>query len=148
MKAIKTLCVLSFILALVTVPVHAANRVVAISAPAEVSPGGSVTVTINASTDAGDGEEVGFLHAEYSTDAGKTWSPIIYAQQSGAALGKQIVFLAGASGVKSLIRVRAAFRGGKAGDVDFKGNAIEWNGSWENWRAPCTKFAIIYVNGR
>jgi len=148
MNAHKTLLTLAFLAAVAAVPAYAVDRTLLIGAPTEVAPGGTVTVSISASTDAGDGEEIGFLHAEYSIDGGKTWSPIIYAQNSGAAIGKQIVFVAGAKGVKSLIRARAAFRGGKAGDVDLRGNAIQWNGSWENWRAPCAKFAIIYVNGR
>jgi hypothetical protein len=148
MKVLKILLTLVSLSAVAAIPAHAANRVLFISAPPEVAPGGTVTVSISASTDAGDGEEIGFLHAEYSIDAGKTWSPIIYAQKVGPMTDKQIVFVAGANGVKTLIRARAAFRGGKAGDVDRLGNAIDWNGSWENWRAPCTKFAIIYVTGR
>ncbi|MBI2814971.1 MAG: hypothetical protein HYX71_11875 [Opitutae bacterium] len=148
MKTSLFLRLLSIILTATAVSAHAVNRNITIAAPVEVSAGGSVTVAISAGTDAGDGEEVGFFHAEYSTDGGKTWAPIVFARNSGSAVGKEIVFLAGAKGVKSLIRVRAAFRGGKAGDVDLLGKPIEWNGSWENWRAPCTKYAVIYVNGR
>ena len=55
---------------------------------------------------------------------------------------------AGAKGVKSIVRARVAFRGGKAGDVDYKGGAIQWSESWEKWRTPPTRFAIIYVTGR
>lgn len=148
MKVLKTFLTLLSLTAVAAIPTQAANRVLFISAPPEVEPGGTVTVSISATTDAGDGEEIGFLHAEYSIDAGKTWLPIVYAQKAGGVADKQIVFLAGANGVKTLIRARAAFRGGRAGDVDRLGNAIDWNGSWENWRAPCAKFAIIYVKDR
>ena len=116
---------LPILLAVTAVSAPAASRNVAIDTPAEVSAGGTVTVSISARTDTGDGEEIGFLHAEYSTDAGKSWTPLVYAEKAGAATGKQIVFLAGAKGVKSLVRVRAAFRGGKAGDVDVTGKAID-----------------------
>ena len=89
-----------------------------------------------------------FIDAYRSTDDGKTWTKFCYEEQSGARFTREISFPVGAKGVRTLIRARAAFRGGKAGDVDRLGNAIDWNGSWENWRAPCAKFAIIYVKDR
>ena len=136
------------LLAVTAVSAPAASRKVTIDAPTEVWASSSVTVSISARTDTGGGEIIGFLHAEYSTDGGKTWTPSVYLEKVGTATTEQIVFFAGAKGVKSLVRVRVAFRGGKAGDVDVTGKAIEWNGSWENWRAPCTKYAVIYVMGR
>lgn len=148
MKINPTFCVLAILLMVAAVPARAANRSIVISAPTEVAAGSSVSVSISASTDAGRGEEIGFLHADYSVDGGKTWTAIFYAQNAGPEVGREVVFQAGAKGVKSIIRVRAAFRGGKAGDVDVTGKAIEWNGSWEIWRAPCTKYAVIYVIGR
>ncbi len=148
MKVLKILMTLVSLTAVAAIPAQAANRVLFISAPPEVAPGDTVSVSIIASTDTDDGEEIGFLHAEYSIDAGKTWLPIVYAQKAGTITEKQFVFVAVTNGVRTLIRARAAFRGGKAGDVDRLGNAIDWNGSWENWRAPCAKFAIIYVKDR
>lgn len=140
--------ILLFLLTVIALPAHAANRVLDIIAPAEVTPGSQVSVTILASTDAGGGEQVGFVHADYSNDDGKTWTKFCYAEQSGAEFSRQISFPAGAKGVKCIIRARVAFRGGKAGDVDFKGGAIQWGDTWEKWRTPPTRFAIIYVNGR
>ena len=137
-----------FLLALVAVPAYAVNRTVTITAPAEAPAGSTVAVTISASTDAKDGEQIGFLHSEYSTDGGKTWTQMIYLMQSGVAESRPASFAVGAPGEKSLIRVRVAFRGGKAGDVDYMGHAIQWADSWEKWRAPAAKFAVIYVIGR
>lgn len=145
----KTLVARVFLLivAVVAVPAHAVNRAVSITAPAEAPAGSTVAVTVSASTDAKDGEQIGFLHSEYSTDGGKTWTQMIYLMKPGTADSRPASFTVGAAGEKSLIRVRVAFRGGKAGDVDLKGNAIQWDGTWDNWRAPCTKYAVIYVNG-
>jgi len=127
------------------VPVHAVNRVVNIIAPAEAAAGSSVNVTVIASTDAADGEQIGFLHAEYSTDEGMTWTQFCNVEKSGAELSRSVSFPVGAKGVKTLVRARVAFRGGKAGDVDFRGNAIQWGETWEKWRTPPARFAIIYV---
>jgi hypothetical protein len=137
--------ILLFVLLAATVPAYAVNRVVRIAAPAEAAAGSSVTITVSASTDAADGEQIGFLHADYSTDEGKTWTQFCYAEKSGAELSRSVSFSVGAKGVKTLIRARVAFRGGKAGDVDFKGTAIQWSDTWEKWRTPPTRFAIIYV---
>lgn len=128
-------------------PVYAVNRAVSIAAPAEAPAGSTVAVTVSASTDAKDGEGIGFLHSEYSTDGGKTWTQMIYLMRSGTAESRPASFSVGTKGVKSIIRIRVAFRGGKAGDVDYMGNAIQWDGTWDNWRAPCAKYAVIYVNG-
>jgi hypothetical protein len=144
----SSLRILLFLLTVVVLPAQAASRVLDIIAPTEVTPGSQVSVTIVASKDAGDGEQVGFVHADYSNDDGKTWTKFCYAEKSGAEFSRQISFPAGAKGVKSIVRARVAFRGGKAGDVDFKGGAIQWGDTWEKWRTPPTKFAIIYVTGR
>lgn len=144
----SALRILLILLTVIVLPAHAANRALNIVAPAEAAPGSQVTVTILASTDAAGGEEIGFVHADYSNDDGKTWTQFCYAEKSGAEFSRQVSFPAGAKGVKSIVRVRAAFRGGKAGDVDFKGGAIQWGDTWEKWRTPPTKFAIIYVTGR
>ncbi len=89
-------------------------------------------------------ERIGFLHADYSIDEGKTWNPACYAVNSGPDLSRQVSFAINAKGGKAIIRVRVAFRGGAAGDVDCKGGAIKWDDSWQKWRSPTTKYAIIY----
>lgn len=136
---------LSLLLAVVAVPARATIRSITITAPTEVAAGSNVSVVISAHTDGDLAEEIGFLHAEYSVDGGKTWVAIFYAQNAGSEANREVTFQASATGVKFLIRVRGAFRGGKAGDVDVTGQPIQWNESWEKWRAPCTKFAVIYV---
>jgi len=136
---------LLFILSLAAVPAFAIDRMVSITAPAETRPGVPVHVSVMASTDAVDGEQIGFLHAQYSIDGGKTWVGICFEEKAGPILERGADFTAGDAGSKILVRVRAAFRGGKAGDVDYKGGAIKWDESWGNFRAPAGKFAIIYV---
>lgn len=142
---LKSLIALFFPLFLLMVPASAVDRLVSISAPAEVRPGSNVHVSVMASTDALDGEQIGFLHAEYSVDGGKAWIGICFEEKAGAMLERAVDFPAGASGSKILVRVRVAFRGGKAGDVDVKGGPIKWDESWGNYRAPMGKFSITYV---
>jgi hypothetical protein len=137
--------VLLFILCLAAVPAFAVDRMVSITAPAETRPGVPVHVAVIASTDAVDGEQIGFLHAQYSLDGGKTWVAICFEEKAGALLERGVDFTPGDASAKVLVRVRVAFRGGKAGDVDYKGGAISWDDTWANWRAPVSKFAIIYV---
>jgi len=48
----------------------AATRTHTLTAPSTVKPGAAVQVIVAASTDAGDGEQIGFFHSEYSTDGG------------------------------------------------------------------------------
>ena len=136
---------LLFILSLAVGPAFAADRLVSIIAPSEARPGSSVHVSVSAGTDALDGEGVGFLHAEYSIDGGNTWNGICFEEKGGSMLERAADFSVGAAGSKAVVRVRAAFRGGKAGDVDFKGEPIKWEETWSNWRTPPAKFAIIYV---
>ena len=133
--------------AVINVPkVAAVNRTIGIKAPAEVAAGSAVSVTVHASTDASDGEQIGFLHADYSIDGGTTWTQFCYTEKSGAKLSRQTVFTANAKGGKAIVRVRVAFRGGAAGDVDCKGGAILWGDSWQKWRSPAAKYAIIQVS--
>jgi hypothetical protein len=139
---------LSLITAALVLPVQAASRSVTVDAPASAEPGSSVTATIRASTDATDGEQIGFLHAEYSTDDGKTWTQFCFATNAGPELVRTISFAVGGKGSKSIVRARAAFRGGKAGDVDYRGGPIQWDDTWEKWRTPPTRIVIIYVGGR
>ena len=132
------------VLALAAVSAWATNRSVVITAPTTARPGESVHVTIAASTDATDGEQIGFFHPEYSVDGGKSWITV-YAEKVGRAATRAVDFQAGAEGTKALVRVRIAFRGGKAGDVDFTGAPIAWGGSWGTWATPPAKHASISV---
>lgn len=132
------------LLALATVPVFAANRTLVITAPATVRPGLDVSVTVTASTDATDAEQIGFFQPEYSRDGGKTWTPV-YAEKVGRSATRTVDFQAGAEGSTALVRARMAFRGGKAGDVDFSGAPIVWGGSWGTWATPPAKQVAIKV---
>lgn len=130
---------------LTAIPAFAVNRTVVITAPQTVKPGADIHVSIAVGTDAGDAEQIGFLHAEYSSDNGKTWQTS-YAEKVGRVANRAIDFKAGAAGTESLVRVRIAFRGGKAGDVDFTGAPIQWGDSWGKWTTPPAKFATIHVS--
>ena len=133
------------LLLMAALPMRAAvNRAISIQAPAGAEAGSTVSVTVSASTDASDGEQIGFLHAEYSIDAGMTWTQFCSAEKSGAELSRKGSFAVNALGGMALVRVRVAFRGGVAGDVDYQGGAIQWGDSWQKWRSPATKYAIIY----
>jgi hypothetical protein len=109
------------------------------------SAGSTVTVAVSASTSATDGEQVGIFHSEYSIDGGKSWIPSFYEGESGARLSRKFSVTLGAQGGKTIIRIRVAFRGGAAGDVDLRGGAIQWGESWEKWQWPAAKYAIIYA---
>ena len=124
---------------------HSANRVIKISAPASALPGTDISVPVAVSTDAGGGEQIGFIHADFSTDGGKTWTGFCYAQNVGPSSKQFANFKTGAAGSKSIVRVRVAFRGGKAGDVDFNGKTLDWSGTWEQWKGPPAKYIIIPV---
>ncbi len=135
-------------MAAVGVSAYAANRTIAIMAPSSAVAGSRVAVTITASTDAGGGERIGFFHADYSTDGGATWTGISYATNEGTAASHSATFTAGAGGSKALIRVRVAFRGGRAGDVDYTGKTIAWESSWGKWQEPPAKFTSIAIETR
>ena len=126
----------------------AVERTLRIESPATIPTGQPLAVTISASTDAGKGEQVGFLQAEVSTDDGKTWTAICYLQKSGPKIVHHANLTPGPAGTTVRLRVRAAFRDGLAGDVDFSGAAIVWNGSWKDWKAPPAKHARIVVSAR
>jgi len=126
----------------------AVERILRIEAPASVYAGQDLTVMISASTDAGQGEQVGFLQAESSLDGGKTWTAICYLQKSGAQVEQQASLKPGAGSTTVKLRVRAAYRDGLAGDVDFNGAAIMWKGSWNDWKSPPAKHASIAVSVR
>lgn len=124
---------------------YGVTRNIIISAPASVAAGSKVNVTVGASTDAGGGEHVGFLHADYSVDGGATWTAISYATKAGAKVSFKATITAGAGGSKVLVRIRVAYRGGKDGDVDYAGKPIAWSGSWDKWQEPPAKTATIAV---
>ena len=132
-------------LILAAIPAFAANRVVTITAPAEVRSGAQLDVVIAASTDVSDGERIGFLHSEYSLDGGKTWISFTFEEKLGRTATRTLALTAGAAGSKVIMRVRVAFRGGASGDVDFKGGAIQWATTWEKWLTPPARSQIIYV---
>ena len=135
----------AFGIILTGLPAYAVTRDITISAPPTVVAGSKVTVTVGASTDAGGGEKIGFFHADYSTDGGLTWTAISYSTNSGAKASYVANFTAKAADSKAIIRVRVAYRGGKAGDVDYAGKAIVWDGSWNKWQEPPAKIVSIAV---
>jgi len=128
-----------------TLPVAAVERVVRIEAPATAAAADQITVTVHARTDAGDGEQIGFFHAEYSVDGGRTWTGYCYEEKAGRTATRAVTFTLGAAGSKALVRARIAFRGGLAGDVDFNGAAIKWKDTWESWGSPPAKSSTILV---
>lgn len=136
---------LAILLAAVAVPAHSADRLAAIVVPNEVVPGGDVRVVLMGSTDQLDGEKIGFLHADYSMDGGKNWISLCYLENGDTYTDRAFNLTAGPLGSKILVRLRVAFRGGRAGDVDYRGRRIDWEGSWAGWRVPPARFAIIYV---
>ena len=136
------------VMALAAVPAFAVNRVVRISAPASAAAGSKLNIPILVSTDAGGGEHIGFFHAEFSTDSGKTWIALCYEEKTGPKATRFARLTAGSAGSKILVRVRIAFRGGVAGDVDYKGAAIDWSNAWEKWQEPPAKIATISVVAR
>ena len=133
------------VLTLAAAPAYAVHREVKISAPVKATAGSTVKVSVAVSTDAGNGERIGFLHAEYSIDDGKTWTGFCFEQNAGPTLTRQTTFAVGAAGTRALVRVRVAFRDGQAGDVDFTGAAIKWEDSWAKWQGPPARFAATTV---
>ncbi len=143
MKSIRP--VITFLaLALFALPAMAANREFALSAPAKVPSGGTVNAVISASTDA-KGEQIGFLQAEYSLDGGETWTGISYDQDLGPRASRSAEIRSGAPGSTVMIRARIAFRGGSDGDVDYRGETLDWETSWNNWSTPPAKAVTVEV---
>jgi hypothetical protein len=142
---IRMLPLLAILLATVAVPARSADRTAAILVPNQVAPGADFRVVLLGSTDALDGEKIGFLHADYSVDGGKHWVSLCYLENGDTDVDRAFNLTAGPLGSKILVRLRVAFRGGRAGDVDYRGGPIEWDGNWAGWRAPPARFAIIYV---
>lgn len=134
-----------FALALLAQSASAVERVLKIEAPTEVRPNAEVRFTVRASTDAGANERVGFFHVESSVDGGQTWVGQCFEQNMGASAARLFIVRAGDEGSKTMLRARVAFRGGKAGDVDYTGAAIKWQDSWTNWGEPPARIATVEV---
>lgn len=116
-----------------------------INAPASVTTGQSFLVDSSAWTNVGGGEQIGFFHAEYSTDNGNTWVGFSYDVNIGAYGTRNAYITAGSAGSVIKVRVRIAYRGGAAGDVCSDGTAIRWSQDWDTWSPPTTKTAQINV---
>ncbi len=125
--------------------VHGAERRLEIEAPEVAKPNQDVAVTITASTDAA-GEQVGFLQVETSVDGGKTWTAVCYLDQCGPRVQQGAWIKSGEVGSVLQLRARAAFRDGLAGDVDYRGAALMWQGSWKHWESPPSRYAEIRVS--
>ena len=121
-----------------------AHRELFIAAPVLAAAESKIKITILASTDA-RGEQVGFLHGEYSIDGGKVWTGFCYAENAGSAATRSVSFKVGGVGSQTLVRVRAAYRGGAAGNVDFNGEAIRWTDTWSKWQMPPAKITITTI---
>lgn len=132
--------------AILTTGLHAdaMERSLMITAPTSVQENQEVAVIIEANTDA-VGEQVGFLQVEFSIDEGRTWKAVCYLQNSGQRVVQPAQIKPGPSGSVIKIRARAAFRDGLAGDVDYRGAAIMWQGNWKRWETPPAKRVLIKV---
>lgn len=126
----------------------AVERSLKIEAPVSIGAGEDLHLVISAGTDAGKGEQVGFLQAEASVDGGKSWKALCYLQNSGAQVAQSASLKAGDAFTTVKVRARAAFRDGLAGDVDFTGAAILWEGSWKAWQTPPAQQLDIAVIAR
>ena len=134
-----------FALTLLAQSASAVERVLKIEAPAFAVPDTQVKFTVHASTDAGGNERIGFFHIESSSDGGKTWVGRCFEQNMGASTVRMYMVPTGPAGSKTILRARVAFRGGKAGDVDYTGAAIKWQESWTTWGEPPARIATVEV---
>lgn len=141
---IPTVRLLLLLLVMSTVPAFAVNRTLTVTAPPTVRPGAPLHITATATTDAKDGEQIAFFHAEYSIDGGKTWKTR-YLENKGRSATLAVDFPAGPEGSTAMVRVRVAFRSGQAGDVDFAGGPINWAGSWGKWQSPPARTVSIRI---
>ena len=141
----KRICLGLLLACLAAGPAGAANRVLLIAAPALAAPGTRINVSVFASTNAGGGEQIGFFHGEYSLDDGRTWTAFCFEENAGSSATRLASFTTGAAGSRIFVRVRIAYRGGPAGDVDFNGAPINWAGSWIKWQEPPAKITTTTV---
>jgi hypothetical protein len=130
------------------VSAFAADRSIRIEAPRQVPAGAPVNVPVSVITQTGNGEKIGFFHGEYSVDEGKSWTAFTFDQNLEAHALRRLTLNAGKGGSTIKIRVRIAFRGGAAGDVDYLGKPIDWEGTWTKWSEPPAMSATIRVVGR
>jgi hypothetical protein len=135
------------VVTMVAVPAFAAKRVMEVEAPKSAAAGKPVTVVVRASTD-GAGEQVGFLHAEHSVDNGRTWMAFCYEKDVGASVVRTTTVAAGDAGSTVMIRARAAFRGGAAGDIDYRGTPIQWDAEWKEWKEPPARSTVTKISAR
>lgn len=126
----------------------AVERSLAIRAPATAAAGQAFEVVFTAATNAGQGEQVGFLQAEVSLDGGVKWTAVCYAENLGPDATRSVSITPGAAGSAVQVRVRAAYRGGLAGDVDYTGAALRWHGPWKEWLTPPARHATVNVTAR
>lgn len=140
-----------FIVALLTLigvmmlPRYAPDRGLFIAAPNVVRTGQPIQVEVTAFTRLRDGEHVAFLQVEKSLNNGQSWEAIAY--KSGMARRGDHWFQleVGSTPQEILIRARAAFRDGAAGDVDQHGQRLDWDGTWESWAQPPAITATVTV---
>jgi hypothetical protein len=123
----------------------AATRSIVAGTPRRAAPGAKLSIPVVASSEVGGGEKIGFFHGEVSLDGGKTWDGFCFEANLPASVTRQAHVQAGSAGTTIMIRVRVAFRGGAAGDVDYTGSAIKWADSWEKWGEPPAKYFRIPV---
>ena len=140
--------VLFSMVVLAAAPVFAVQRKFEIAAPASAAPGARIEVSIHVSTDAGAGEQIGFLQVDFSIDSGSTWTGLCYEQNIDTATTRQFSITTGVAGSRTLVRARVAFRGGAAGDVDYNGAAIKWQDSWQKWQQPPARWVETDVTAR
>lgn len=145
MQNLQKLLLLSGLVLASAVTSWAVERELRLESPVAVPADQQLVVTVSASTDAGHGEQVGFLHVESSADGGKTWTGICYVDHVGPKVSYKLKPAKAKAGSTIIVRARAAFRDGLAGDVDFQGGAILWNESWEHWASPPARQASIKV---
>jgi hypothetical protein len=124
---------------------HAVERTLEIIAPSSVTPGESFLVIVKASTNAGQGERIGFFQLDALLAGEETWTPICYLNNITERHLQEVPLTAGNAGEEIKVRVRVAFRDGLAGDVDYTGAAIRWEDTWENWDVPPAKDTTISI---
>ena len=126
----------------------APTRSLTIAMPRQVAVAANFNCVISAETNALGAEQIGFLHVEYSEDGGQTWIALFFGDNVGRSFRRSFPMKSGLAGRTMAVRVRAAFRGGKAGDVDHAGNSIDWDGSWSNWGEGPAKSAVAKIVAR
>lgn len=141
------LALVGLLLAMGSAPA-AINREFRIAAPSASAAGAKIDITVEMSTDAGEGEHIAFLQAEYSVDGGRTWTGCWAEDKLGPRATRSFSFTAGAAGTESQVRARVAYRGGVAGAVDCTGAAIRWFDTWKKWREPPAKSVHIAIGAR